>query len=106
MSSARITAAARALCRQASIECNVGEADNWKTYSEMFIKDARVAIEAADAIPLPVVGPPKPRKKHEMSLERKFAIQTSEIERLSSEKIMLESTLRIYRERHGPIGSA
>lgn len=101
---ARITSAARALCRQASIECNVDEADNWKTYSEMFIEDARVAIEAADAALPP--APPKPRKKHEMSLERKFAIQTSEIERLSSEKIMLESTLRIYRERHGPIGSA
>ena len=111
MSSARITAAARALCRQASIECNVDEADNWKTHSEMFIEDARAAIEAADAALPP--APPKPRKKHEMSLKRQISMQERTIESLSREKIILESTLRmqettlrIYRERHGPIGVA
>ena len=105
MSSARITAAARALCRQASIECNVGEADNWKTYSEMFIEDARVAIEAADAIPLPVVGPPKPRKKHEM-IRKHLAMQASVIEQLQEHKSALEETVRAYREKYVVIGQA
>ena len=57
MTSPRTLAAAKALCRQASIECNVDEADNWKTYSEMFIQDAMAAVAAADAAEAPSPPP-------------------------------------------------
>ena len=46
----RITAAARALCKLASIECGVNEQDNWNVYSAMFKKDAAAAIKAADKV--------------------------------------------------------
>jgi hypothetical protein len=46
----RTIAAARALCRHASIECNVDADDNWTHYSAMFISDAKAALKAADSI--------------------------------------------------------
>ena len=46
----RVTAAARALCTLASRECGINEADNWNAYKAMFMKDAKAALDAADAV--------------------------------------------------------
>lgn len=44
-----IVKAARALCRHASTECGVNEADNWAIYSDEFLADAEVALHAVAA---------------------------------------------------------
>ena len=46
----QITAAAKALCRQASIACNVDFDDNWKVYGDEYIADATAALNAAYGI--------------------------------------------------------
>ena len=46
----QITAAAKALCRQASIACNVDFDDNWKVYGDEYIADATAALNAAHGI--------------------------------------------------------
>lgn len=53
MSSPRIIAAAKALCKLTSKECGVNEAYNWNLNSDMFLKDAAAAIKAADAVKSP-----------------------------------------------------
>jgi hypothetical protein len=53
MNSPRIEAAARALCRHASIECNVDADDNWQRHSRMFLDDAMIALAAADTVKNP-----------------------------------------------------
>ena len=44
-----IVKAARALCRHASTECGVNEADNWAIYSDEFLADAEVVLHAVGA---------------------------------------------------------
>ena len=46
----QITAAAKALCRQASTACNVDFDDNWKVYGDNYIADATAALNAAYGI--------------------------------------------------------
>lgn len=46
----QITAAAKALCRQASTACNVDFDDNWKVYGDDYIADATAALNAAYGI--------------------------------------------------------
>lgn len=88
----RITAAARALCKIASEECNVDEQDNWKTYSDLFIADATTAIKAADS-----VGTKAPRK-----LKKR---DTALIEKQRKQIAQLEETVVFYRTTYGIIGS-
>ncbi len=44
---ARVLKAARALSDASAKACNVDAEDNWKTYSQVFIEDARAALDAA-----------------------------------------------------------
>ena len=46
----QITAAAKALCRQASTACNVDFDDNWKLYGDEYIADATAVLNAAYGI--------------------------------------------------------
>lgn len=46
----QITAAAKALCREASTACNVDFDDNWKIYGDDYIADATAALNAAYGI--------------------------------------------------------
>ena len=90
MSSPRITAAARALCKLASEQCGVNEDDNWTHYSGMFKADAKAAIEAADRIDAAFA-------KAEQSV-----LEASLMKRIED----LEMVLAEYRRRHGILGSA
>ena len=44
-----VVAAARALCKLNSDICGVDNEDNWKLYSELFLADASIALDAAEA---------------------------------------------------------
>lgn len=44
----QITAAARALCKDASEECNVNFDDNWKTYGELFRDQVLIVMAAVN----------------------------------------------------------
>lgn len=46
----RIKAAARALCRVAAADAELEYNDCWSMYGEQFTSDAKVALEAADAV--------------------------------------------------------
>lgn len=95
MNSPRITAAARALCKLSATECNINEEDNWKLYGDQFKTDAAVALAAADAISVSAT-----RLKTEVRLQKMC------IERLSSQKLDLESALRAYRVKYGVLGQS
>ncbi len=90
---ARITAAARALCKSTSAEVGIDEDRNWKLNSDMFIADAKIAIKAADAI-----GTKAPRKlkKQDVAL----------IEKQRKHIAYLEETMMVYRKTYGLIGAA
>ena len=97
MTSPRITAAARAPCKQASKECGVNEADNWHVYSDMFIADATIAIEAADF----ALG-----ERSARSLRTEITRHKANISELVRAKQEAEETLVKYRKKFGPLGVA
>lgn len=46
----RVTAAARALCKMTSKEVGIEEDRNWELNSDLFIADAKTALDAADEV--------------------------------------------------------
>lgn len=91
--SARIIAAAHALCKLASEECGINEQDNWNVYSDMFKKDAKIALEAADAVA-------------DKKLAKRLKLETDEtLVKLLNANKLLEDALKHYRETYGVIGT-
>ena len=89
---ARITAAARALCKSTSAEAGMSEEECWTLYSDMYIADATSAIKAADAI-----GTKAPRKLKKQD--------TALIEKQQKRIAYLEETMTMYRKTFGTIGA-
>jgi len=92
---ARVTAAAIALCKQTATDSGLAYNMLWANHSKQFIEDAKTALKAADA----VVRPGARFKTQQLKLHKQC------IERLSAQKLNLESELRAYRVKYGVIGS-
>lgn len=85
MNSPRITAAARAMCKQAASEIGANEDEYWERLDQYFLRDAVAAIKAADAIPSPKVQ--------------------AEVEKLKRANAMLNDMVKHYREKYGVMGA-
>lgn len=92
---ARITAAAIALCKQTATDSGLAYNMLWANHSKQFIEDAKTALKAADAT----------GKADARFQRRQVKLQKECIERLSAQKMSLESELRAYRVKYGVIGS-
>ena len=64
LTDAQINAAGRALSNASADACGIDRDDNWKTYGEEFIAEARMAIEAAHGIKPLCFGPYDPEDDH------------------------------------------
>lgn len=56
LTDASVVAAARVLCKRVAVACNIDVDDNWKTYGDMYLEDARQALGAA--LSVQAAGPP------------------------------------------------
>jgi hypothetical protein len=92
---ARIAAAAAALCKQASTDSGLEYNMLWANHLKQFIEDAKAALKAADDAAMADTRFQK----------RQIKLQKECIERLSAQKMSLESELRAYRVKYGVIGS-
>ncbi len=102
----RTIAAARALCRQASAECNVDADDNWQQYSKMFMDDAKAALKAADGI----LDPNEKLVKQVAALQEQVKFYREKYgildpnEKLVKQVAALQEQVKFYREKYGILG--
>ena len=99
MNSPRIMAAAKALCAKTAEDFCKPEDEVWDKYTTMFIKDAAMALQAADKV--------EKRSELERQIEQmqdSIARHVAEEQRLRHEIVTLDASLRAYRERFGLLG--